>query len=1335
MTLMNPVSITITDAEGRLLERIAATRGSGTTSSGPLLPTDTFPQSSYVRWTTMQYLDCCFVASQRVYKLIPASGAGTSGTNYDETSYGYDIMKRRDRTVTPGGTITDLVIDVRGLVVSTWVGTNDTGATPTDPSGGGAVGNNMVVITSNVYDGGAGGGDGNLTQVTQAVDATTNRVTTMTYDFRNRLITTDGEIDYFEQRTYDNLDQLVQVDRFNTTGLGNLIGRWQTNFDDLGRSYQSIRYAVDPATGVVGNALTGNTWYDPSGNVIKSFPAGSSLFLKATYDGLGRKTAQYIAYGTDATYADVGSVAGNTVLEQVETAFDANSNVIQTTARQRYHNAPTTQLGPLQSPGATPNARVTYVAEYADPLGRPVNSANFGTYAGASFTRPTTAPARSDTILIHSATYDATGEVSLATDPAGMVTAFGYDAAGRKTILTENYSGSSGGGSLCTASDDTNRVTRFTYTPDGLQATLVAENLRTSDQTTTYTYGTTLTDSHVATSNLLRYVNYPDSTGGNDRIALTYDRQAAITTRRDQRGTIRSFNYDALGRMIHDRVTSLGTGVDGAVRRLSATFDVRGLVTKLTSHSNPTVGSGVVVNDVGLAYNSFGQVISDAQSHNLGVSGTTPKVQYSYANGSTNTIRPTTLTYPNGRVLTIGYGTSGGINDAASRVDGLIDGATTLVNYAYLGLGTTVQTTYPQPALQYTLIGVSGGTSPAGDIYWGLDQFGRIIDSHWCKTTAGNAVIDRIMYGYDRASNRIWRQNPVATAAGTKFDEFYTNDGLQRLKDMQRGTLNGTNTAITSPTFSQCWTLDPTGNWRGFNESTTGSTWTLTQARTSNTVNEITGITNSVGGAWTAPAYDPAGNMTTMPRPGTPSSSYTAVYDAWNRLVSIKAGTVDVQQYQYDARNFRTVILSYTSGVLSETRHSYFTSNWRCIEERTGTSTSAERQFVWGARYIDDCVLRDRDTTGGGTLNDRKYALQDANWNLSALTVSNGLVGERYAYSPYGKPIFLSSAFVPRSASSYAWEVLYCGYRYDAGTQLYSVRFRSYHPVLGSWCQRDRLGYVEGASLVSAYSTINSTDPSGRNSNSDFPSLVPPGFGLRPGEACAACHPVQPRRQCPQPSPEQERLSYLHCLMKWAYAIANTYFTDPSLTTLGLGKFQLNHIRGYRFPYSTALTTMDQMHYSWETYPTASIFGGIGVGMNIVPSANAHNFPIVPGFAVSHDYFWNSDTNAIATLVHEPQHDYNQTFLFGHDVSGFHIAGVPRGTTLEDNVLALFDFLENMRDPATGLNLFDYVKELCKSGTEPSSGLPKGSYWSGRVSKAEMALQDILKNIGYSVLP
>ena len=44
-----------------------------------------------------------------------------------------------------------------------WVGTNDTGATNSDPTGGGAAGNNMVQVTGNQYDNGAAGGDNNLT--------------------------------------------------------------------------------------------------------------------------------------------------------------------------------------------------------------------------------------------------------------------------------------------------------------------------------------------------------------------------------------------------------------------------------------------------------------------------------------------------------------------------------------------------------------------------------------------------------------------------------------------------------------------------------------------------------------------------------------------------------------------------------------------------------------------------------------------------------------------------------------------------------------------------------------------------------------------------------------------------------------------------------------------------------------------------------------------------------------------------------------------------------------------------------------------------------------------
>jgi hypothetical protein len=99
-----------------------------------------------------------------------------------------------------------------------------------------------------------------------------------------------------------------------------------------------------------------------------------------------------------------------------------------------------------------------------------------------------------------------------------------------------------------------------------------------------------------------------------------------------------------------------------------------------------------------------------------------------------------------------------------------------------------------------------------------------------------------------------------------------------------------------------------------------------------------------------------------------------------NRLVKIADGSDTVSEYAYDGAKRRIVQKSYTGGVLDETRHLYYTqpSSWQVLEERLGTSPDSadpERQFVWGLRYIDDyiddLVLRDRDTDGNGSLDER----------------------------------------------------------------------------------------------------------------------------------------------------------------------------------------------------------------------------------------------------------------------------------------------------------------------------------------------------------------------------
>lgn len=278
--------------------------------------------------------------------------------------------------------------------------------------------------------------------------------------------------------------------------------------------------------------------------------------------------------------------------------------------------------------------------------------------------------------------------------------------------------------------------------------------------------------------------------------------------------------------------------------------------------------------------------------------------------------------------------------------------------------------------------------------------------------------------------------------------------------------------------------MDTTGNWSNYRQDDSGDgSWDLIQNRANNTVNEITNITESAGPSWITPAYDAAGNMTTIPKPANPTVGYTGVYDAWNRLTAVKDGGDFMAEYAYDGAKRRTIQKSYSSGVLSETKHLFYTEpeHWQVVEERIGSSTDAERQFVWGLRYIDDLVLRDRDTDGNSSLDERLYATQDANWNVTGITNSSGTVQERYAYSAYGVPTFLDATFGSRGSSSFQWETLFAGYRWDEALGMFHVRHRILEAFFGNWLQRDPIEYVDGPNqyLYVLSKPINATDPLG----------------------------------------------------------------------------------------------------------------------------------------------------------------------------------------------------------------------------------------------------------------
>ncbi len=610
--------------------------------------------------------------------------------------------------------------------------------------------------------------------------------------------------------------------------------------------------------------------------------------------------------------------------------------------------------------------------------------------------------------------------------------------------------------------------------------------------------------------------------GVYDRVEHKYNRQRERIWTKNQNGTIREFEYDKLGRRTADKATTLGTDVDNAVRRIERDYEVRGMLEKATNYDAAT--GGFAVNEVELSYDDFGQPKVEHQEHDGAVDQDTSEVQYAHANGLNNHARLTATTYPNGRVLHHEYST--GDDNNLSRLSYLSDvdaNGTRLAEYTYLGAGQIVKVDYPQPDLRYNLAHGAGN-----DPHDGLDRFGRVVDLLW-RDYGSSADAVRIKHGYDRASNRLWRQDTVAAANSVDMDELYTYDGMYQLATLQRGELNANKNGLVAETktFAEQWTLDPTGNWNNFKQDDDGDdNWDLDQNRTHNKANEIA----TVAAASTHVAHDRSGNIIRAPKPSDWSSHYHLEYDAWNRLVTVfdADGTTLVAGYNYDALGRRVEKETYSGGSLTEIRHYYYSNQWQVLEEHvqsnyySGSSSSSLQppapslQYVWGLRYVDDLICRDRDAdsnpatgnygkTGSG-LEERLYALQDPNWNVVAIANTSGVIQERYTYTAYGKPTFLTATFGSRASSLYSWTDLFTGRQYDVETGFLYSRWRYFHTLLGRWLNRDPIGYRGGDRNLYRYVRNNPiiyVDPSGLTAAGDqFKKLCTSKCVAKAGSGC-----------------------------------------------------------------------------------------------------------------------------------------------------------------------------------------------------------------------------------------
>jgi RHS repeat-associated protein len=380
-----------------------------------------------------------------------------------------------------------------------------------------------------------------------------------------------------------------------------------------------------------------------------------------------------------------------------------------------------------------------------------------------------------------------------------------------------------------------------------------------------------------------------------------------------------------------------------------------------------------------------------------------------------------------------------------------------------------VELGHPQPGVDLTYINQAGeANGDAGDPYTGLDRFSRVVDQRWLVTSTG-VHTDRFQYGYDCNGNRLYRDNRVNPAFG---ELYHANgpangyDNFNQLVSFARGLLSDTNSdgvpdTVTSPSRQQGWDFDALGNW---NSVTTDGT---VESRTHNQQNQITSISGQ-----TTPTYDANGNLT------RDETGRQFVYDAWNRLVAVKDASGNLlKSYAYDGQHRR---IQDTAG--GTTTDLYYSAAWQVLEERI--SGTAKAQYVWSPVYVDALVERDRDANGQSSdgLEERLYAQQDANYNITALVDANGTVVERYVEDPYGQVTVLTANWADRGVSLFAWLYLHQGGRYNGIIGLYYFRRRDYSPTQGRFIERDPIEFRAGdPNLYAAESNrpTSTLDPSG----------------------------------------------------------------------------------------------------------------------------------------------------------------------------------------------------------------------------------------------------------------
>jgi RHS repeat-associated protein len=1048
-----PVGLTVRDFEGHVLTSAQGSLDKAkrdTTLSDDLDASQSTLAAAF-EGTLVQRTDRTYSGDKVSQETVWSVADDTNAPKYT-TTHAYDSTGRKEKTTNPAGTITKWSYDVLGRRKTTKLGTVD---------GGGS--DNMTLVEELFYDDeentSTNVGDGNLTRVNRYTSqGGSARTTDYTYDYRRRRTETLEPLSVKETQTYTNRNQPKVTERLDVSSGSTLMAKSENFYDAWGQVYESR------ISGVSGGSESGytsvRTWRNGRGLVLKTLSQGK-VFQKRQYDGAGRVVNEAVSYdAAETAYADADDLTGDTVVEETRLALDATGAAELTAVYERRHNGTGTAGLTVGSSG---NSRAQYVAAWFDKLHRPSHSATYGTNGGTDLaSRPTgNPPSTGSTQLVTTFGYETKGEneettdvwtrrFEIVTDPMGIKTHTEYNDAGHVYKRIDNYVNGTPG-------TDDDRTVEYTFNSAGQNSKITAK-ATSVDQVTENVYGVLSgeANSTVSSNDFVKPVKYPDpstgqpSTSAEDQETLGWSAQGELLWKKDQLGSEHVYEYDARGRLEHDRVTVLGSGLDGAVLRISRTYDALDRLVKVTSWDTATVGSGSVVNEVQYEYGRYGMVEKIYQEWSGAVNtGTSRKVQfaYSYPSDGTTGLRRTSTTTTGGTVVTDEY--NSGMDDTLSRLSGRKQSSNWLFQESYLGLGRLVERAFGSAGVGviWSLVGTDSSNN---DNYVGLDRFGRIDD---LTVTKSSMTLNRYLYTYNDNSQITYREDTVGNVSGSyEFSEKYEYDGLRRLTTHKRGVYS----AFTTLRRAECFTMNRSGGITQYQNGTAacGSTTYFTL----NASNEIT-FQDEIPYSYSYP-----GNL-------TGGNTYNHKYDAWNRLVETTFGSSYIARYKYNGLNQK--IKRTDSGTLPDTYY-YYNDAWQLIEERKVSDGTVLYWYAYGTQYIDDLVVK--------ATSQNRYFVGDARFNVCTIINYDGTVASRFCYDAYGTPKQLSADWS-------TWQTitedlfLFTGRLHLKDHAQYNFRNRMQDPALGYFVTRDPLGsHTEPAGNAYGYvgnDPINRVDPRG----------------------------------------------------------------------------------------------------------------------------------------------------------------------------------------------------------------------------------------------------------------